>query len=51
MALIKSLCRGSSSLPKSDVVMFTAQLKSAKAPSSGKLPETGNVADLVNVCT
>ncbi len=33
VVLVKSLCKGSSSLPKSDVVTFTALLKSAAQPT------------------
>ena len=41
MVLIKSLCKGCSSLPKSDVVTFTALLKSAKMPPTVKTEPAG----------
>ena len=41
MLLLKSLCKGSSSLSKSDVVTYTALLKQAKLPPSVKTGDQG----------
>ena len=41
MALIKSMCKGCSSLSKSDVMTFGALLKSAKQPPQTLVKQTG----------
>ena len=43
MILIKGLCTGQSSLPKADIVTFTAMMKSAKPPQSIRFTENGKV--------
>lgn len=46
MILIKGLCEGTASLPKQEVVTFTAMLKSAKSPAHITETTTGMYVSL-----